>query len=459
MKPIMKKALFSSAFAFVSAICFAQNPIINTSYTPDPAPFVHGNKLYLFTGHDEDDATYFKMNDWQVFSTEDMVNWTYLGTPISTETFKWAYHGDRAWAAQAIERNGKWYWYVCLNDANKKDVLAVAVADDPQGPYVDAIGAPLATGFAFIDPTVMIDKDGRAYLFWGNKGLWYGELNDDMISFKDGFKEVPEFHDPKCFGPQKMKMNWAKGKEELMVGFEEGPWVSRRSDLYYLTYPSGGVPEHMAYSTAPTINGPWTYRGRIMDEANNSFTIHGGEVTFKGHNYMFYHNGSLPNGGGFHRSASVEEFTYNPDGTIPFIPFTKEGVSPIGTLDPYQRIEGETMADSWGVKTDRLAGKDHYVRKIDNGDWIKIREVDFGTSSPASVTVQTLNFLNPGTIEFYLNSIGDNPFAKVEINGKESTQTVKIKSRRPITGKHDVYILFRGGDEQLFDFDWWKMNR
>ena len=459
MKPIMKKALFSSAFAFVSAICFAQNPIINTSYTPDPAPFVHGNKLYLFTGHDEDDATYFKMNDWQVFSTEDMVNWTYLGTPISTETFKWAYHGDRAWAAQAIERNGKWYWYVCLNDANKKDVLAVAVADDPQGPYVDAIGAPLATGFAFIDPTVMIDKDGRAYLFWGNKGLWYGELNDDMISFKDGFKEVPGFHDPKCFGPQKMKMNWAKGKEELMVGFEEGPWVSRRSDLYYLTYPSGGVPEHMAYSTAPTINGPWTYRGRIMDEANNSFTIHGGEVTFKGHNYMFYHNGSLPNGGGFHRSASVEEFTYNPDGTIPFIPFTKEGVSPIGTLDPYQRIEGETMADSWGVKTDRLAGKDHYVRKIDNGDWIKIREVDFGTSSPASVTVQTLNFLNPGTIEFYLNSIGDNPFAKVAINGKESTQTVKIKSRRPITGKHDVYILFRGGDEQLFDFDWWKMNR
>ena len=248
MKPIMKKALFSSAFAFVSAICFAQNPIINTSYTPDPAPFVHGNKLYLFTGHDEDDATYFKMNDWQVFSTEDMVNWTYLGTPISTETFKWAYHGDRAWAAQAIERNGKWYWYVCLNDANKKDVLAVAVADDPQGPYVDAIGAPLATGFAFIDPTVMIDKDGRAYLFWGNKGLWYGELNDDMISFKDGFKEVPGFHDPKCFGPQKMKMNWAKGKEELMVGFEEGPWVSRRSDLYYLTYPSGGVPEHSSYN-------------------------------------------------------------------------------------------------------------------------------------------------------------------------------------------------------------------
>ena len=241
-----------------AVLCLAQNPIITTSYTPDPAPYVHGDKLYMFVGHDEDDATYFKMNDWQLFSTEDMVNWTYLGTPISTETFAWAFHGDRAWASQAIERNGKWYWYVCLNDAKKQDVLAVAVADDPQGPYVDAIGGPLAQGFSFIDPTVFIDDDGRAYLFWGNKGLWYGELNDDMISFKNGYQEVPGFLDPACFGPQSIKMNWAKGKEELMVGFEEGPLISKRGDLYYLTYPAGGVPEHMAYSTAPTVNGPWT---------------------------------------------------------------------------------------------------------------------------------------------------------------------------------------------------------
>jgi hypothetical protein len=280
-----------------------------------------------------------------------------------------------------------------------------------------------------------------------------------MISFKDGYKEVPGFHDPACFGPQSIKMNWAKGKEELMVGFEEGPWISKRGDLYYLTYPAGGVPEHMAYSTAPTIDGPWTYRGRIMDEAVNSFTIHGGEVTFKGHSYMFYHNGTLPNGAGFHRSAAVEEFKYNPDGTIPFIPFTKQGPAPVGTLDPYVRVEAETMADSWGIKTDRLPGKDHYVRKIDNGDWIKVREVDFGTEGPKKVTVKTLNFNTPGTVEFYLNSLGDQPFAKIEVDGKSEEQTVEVRSRRPITGKRDVYILFRGGDEQLFDFDWWKMSK
>ena len=455
----MKNIITTLSALIFSVLCIAQNPAISTSFTPDPAPFAYGDKLYMFVGHDEDDATYFKMNDWQLFSTEDMVNWTYLGTPISTETFAWAFHGDRAWASQAVERNGKWYWYVCLNDANKNDVLAVAVADDPQGPYVDAIGAPLAQGFSFIDPTVFIDNDGRAYLFWGNKGLWYGELNDDMISFKNGYKEVPGFHNAESFGPKMMKMNWGKGKEEMMVGFEEGPWVTRRGDLYYISYPSGGVPEHMAYSTAPAIDGPWTYRGRIMDEAKNSFTIHGGEVEFKGRNYMFYHNGTLPNGGGFHRSACVEEFKYNADGSIPFIPFTKEGPAPVGTINPYERVEAETMADSWGVKTDRLAGKDHYVRLIHNGDWIRIREVDFGIEAAKNLTVETLNFRNPGTVEFYLDAMSDNPVAKVSVDGTKDVQTVEVRSRRPVTGKHDVYILFRGGDEQMFDLDWWQFGK
>ena len=89
----------------------AQNPIISTVFTPDPAPFVYGDKVYLFTDHDEDGRNRdFNMKDWMVFSTEDMVNWTYLGTQVSTATFKWARQGQRAWACQAVERNGKWYW-------------------------------------------------------------------------------------------------------------------------------------------------------------------------------------------------------------------------------------------------------------------------------------------------------------------------------------------------------------
>ena len=153
----MKRKLILSVLlaGFVAPGTFpalAQRPVVSTSYTPDPAPYVHGDKVYMFTGHDEDDATYFKMNDWQVFSTEDMVNWTYLGTPVSTDTFAWCEKGDNAWASQALERGGKWYWYVCvIEEGTRANALAVAVADDPQGPWKDAIGGPLE-GTAQIAP-------------------------------------------------------------------------------------------------------------------------------------------------------------------------------------------------------------------------------------------------------------------------------------------------------------------
>lgn len=438
------------------SLLVAANPIIRSVYTPDPAPYVHDGKVYLFVDHDEDDATYFKMKDWMLFSTEDMVNWTYLGTPVSTATFEWAAQGDRAWASQAVEKDGKWYWYLCCNTADGGDALAVAVADDPQGPWVDAIGAPLAVGWGFIDPTVFIDDDGTPWLFWGNKGLWYGQLNPDMISFKDGYEEVPGYHDPASFGEIQMKMNWQVGHDEPMTQYEEGPWVSKRDGTYYIVYPAGGVPEYMAYSTAPSIRGPWTFRGRIMDEAPGSFTIHGGNITFKGHDYMFYHTGTLPNGGGFHRSAAVEEFTFNPDGSIPFIPFTEEGPAPVGTLNPYETVQAETMSESWGVKLDRLSGDRHYVTSIHNGDWIKVSEVDFGEDSPTLVSMEMLNFKHEGVLEFYIDELGGRPIASIDVIDDNMMKTAPVSPG--ITGKHDVYLIFRGGDEELFDLDWWKFN-
>ena len=402
------------------------------------------------------------MKDWMLFSTEDMVNWTYLGTQVTTATFKWARQGQRAWACQGVERNGKWYWYVCCNKANGGDALAVAVADDPQGPWTDAIGGPLAEGFGFIDPTVFIDDDGRAYLFWGNKGLWYGELNDDMVSFKNGWQEVPGYHDPECFGELQSKMNWAKGQNEMMTQYEEGPWVMKRNGTYYISYPAGGVPEHMAYSTAPTINGPWTYRGRIMDEAENSFTIHGGNITFKGRDFMFYHNGGLPGGGGYNRSACVEEFRWNADGTFPFMKFTKEGViTPIKNLDPYKRVEAETQAESRGLKVDRRAGRDHFVTDIDDGDWIRVRSVDFKDCGQKAVVVVVGEQKGKGTIEFYTDNMDGEPFCKVPVNTDNAgfrTAAFTYLIDTDVKGVHDVYLKFSCETEKPFTLDWWQFN-
>lgn len=59
------------------------------------------------------------------------------------------------------------------------------VGDSPYGPFKDPIGKPLISGkYDSIDPTVFIDDDGQAYLYWGNPNMWYAKLNEDMISLK-----------------------------------------------------------------------------------------------------------------------------------------------------------------------------------------------------------------------------------------------------------------------------------
>ena len=159
----------------------ADNPIVQTIYTADPAPLVYNGRVYLYTGHDEDNSTWFTMKDWRVWSSADMVNWTDHGSPLNLATFSWA--KSDAWAGQAVYRNGKFYWYVPVTDrATGAMAIGVAVGDSPTGPFRDAIGHPLVENGRF-DPTVFIDDDGQAYLYWGNPDLWYVKLNADMISY------------------------------------------------------------------------------------------------------------------------------------------------------------------------------------------------------------------------------------------------------------------------------------
>ncbi|MBQ7571501.1 MAG: family 43 glycosylhydrolase [Bacteroidaceae bacterium] len=307
----------------------AQQPlrIQSDTYTPDPAPVVSGKRLYVFTGCDMDTATYFRMPQWQVFSTRDMKHWRREGRPMTTAVFQWARQGDNAWASQAIERNGRWYWYVAAEDTtNHLHGIGVATAQQPSGPWKDAIGRPLIPGaMGFIDPTVFIDDDGQAYLFWGNNGLWYAKLNEDMTSIDTtfgtgGIRDMRQMLDDEAqFGPRRMKHDWQLNKKVLKTNFEEAPWVYKIGDTYYLEYAAGGVPEHWAYSTAKSIHGPWTYQGRITDESPGSFTIHGGTVDFRGKSYLFYHDGLLSGGNGFRRSTAIREFQRKANGGIPFI--------------------------------------------------------------------------------------------------------------------------------------------
>lgn len=288
------------------------NPIIRHKFTADPAAMVHNGTVYLYTGHDEaprGQARYV-MNDWLLFSSTDMVNWTEHPSPLSVKDFTWA--KSDAWASQVIQRNGKFYWYVAVEHGSiKGKAIGVAVADNPKGPFKDALGKAIITNdmtteakisWDDIDPSVFIDDDGQAYLFWGNTTLHYIKLKENMIE-ADGFMQTIN-----------------------LPHFTEAPWVHKRNGWYYLSY-AYEFPEKIAYAMSRKITGPWEYKGFLNEIAGNSNTNHQAIIEFKGKNYFIYHNGALAaDAGSFHRSVCIDELFYNKDGTIKRIIMTSEGV-------------------------------------------------------------------------------------------------------------------------------------
>ncbi|WP_083943080.1 glycoside hydrolase family 43 protein [Sphingomonas soli] len=297
------------------------NPIIRDKFTADPAPLVVGDRLYLYVGHDEAQRDeMFNMKEWLVYSTTDMRNWTDHGPIMKATDFKWA--KKDAWASQVIQKNGKFWFYTAVehDDTHPGKAIGVAVSDSPTGPFVDAKGSALVTNqmtpkgthsWEDIDPTVFTDDDGTTWIAWGNRQAYIAKLKPNMTEIDGPITEITPPH------------------------FEEGPWLHKRGSLYYLTYASLDRKTHrderVSYSTAPSITGPWTYRGELTDSGKYSFTIHPGIVEYKGEWYIFLHNASLTvgdqNGAIGRRAVTVEYLRFNPDGTMKRVVQTDAGVT------------------------------------------------------------------------------------------------------------------------------------
>ena len=296
-----------------------QNPLFTDAFTADPAVTVIGNAVYAYVGHDK--ATpggWFNMPDWLCYSTTDMKNWTAHGPVLAAKDFANANNGS-AWAAQVVEKDGKYYYYVTL-DRKEGHFITVAVGDSPTGPFTEANpGKPLITDDmtpdshrpnADIDPTVLIDNDGTPWMAWGNGDCYMVKLKRNMIELDGPITKVP------------------------FRNYSEGPWLFKRGDLYYNVYAAdapGVQAEQICYSTAKKITGPWTYGGFITSSAKHGFTIHPSVIEFKGQWYFFYHDGSYAldgtPGGDCRRQVCVEYLYFNVDGSIKPITLTTEGVS------------------------------------------------------------------------------------------------------------------------------------
>lgn len=439
-----KTALFCAMCMGVVSFMHGKNPIIQHTFTADPAPLVHGDTLYLFTGHDEDNATTksFIMYDYLCFSTVDMVNWTAHAPLFDIRSLP---RSGNANAAQAIYRNGKFYFYISPNG------IPVLVSDNPYGPYKDALNGKLLIspemtnykghGWEDIDPTVFIDDDGQAYMYWGNNALYCVKLNKDMISFSG---DIVTFE--------------IKDKEAFGSDFEEAPWIFKRNGTYYLMY-AAHVPEHVYYATSSSPLGPWKYGGVIMKAmAQGSMGNHPGVAQFKGQWYFFYMNQDLPEGHEKRRAVNVMPFDFNPDGSISELKPSKAGVvKGVATLNPFKTTEAETIAWEEGVKVASDKNRKVYVTRIDEKDYISVQDVDFAKGAK-KFEATIANAIGSGAMEIRVDAVDGPLLGLCNVNKSETAnqwETIKCKVKK-VKGVHDLYLVFKGQGENLFDFDCWK---
>lgn len=299
---------------FVNENAYSGNPIIKHKYTADPTAIVYQDKVYLFTGHDEapPGTEKYVMNDWLCFSSADMVHWEEHAGPLKATDFRWA-SGD-AYASKVIQKNNLFYWYVAVSPASQDGkAIGVAVSSEPIGPYQDARGSALITHQmlpptdnekANLDPSILIDDDGRVYIFWGNGICYFAALKENMIELDGPIKIVN------------------------LPGFQEGIHIHKRKDWYYLSY-GYGMPEKVAYAMSRSIDGPWEFKGILNGLAGNCETNRPCIIHFRDKTYFIYHNGGLKDGGSHRRSVCIEYLYYNEDHTMRRVIMSSEGVREI----------------------------------------------------------------------------------------------------------------------------------
>lgn len=439
---------------------WGSQPIVQTYFTADPAPLVHDGVVYLYTGHDEDDAppgqSRFLMREWLCFTSTDMVNWTDRGPVASLKDFTWAQSSwggwdNGAWAAHMIERNGKFYLYCPVQGSG----IGVLVADNPFGPFHDPLGKPLiGPQYDSIDPAVFIDDDGQAYLYWGNPNLWYVKLNEDMISLAGEITKDPQFAK-------------VQGQPDP-YRFQEGPWVFKRGEHYYHAYASTCCPEGIGYAMGPSATGPWEFKGYIMPPDRRATGNHPGIIEYKGRHYVFGFsfilNFAITDQHHERRSVGVAELKFNDDGSIEELPWWAEAepVEQLHTLDPYARVEGETIAWSEGIKSERIdvGGRAVYPKR--DGAYIKVQGVDFGEGArafTASVRFDAEGSDESAVLRLHLDGTEGPLLGTLRLTDTGGNWKIETIDVNGATGVHDLYLVFDGAAAPRARLDFWQFSR
>jgi hypothetical protein len=413
----------------------ATNPLIMDQFTADPTARVFEGRVYVYPSHDipyspgKGRSNWFVMEDYHVFSSENLTDWTDHGVILNQTNVPWlARRSFDMWAPDCVTKGGKYYFYFPTGGR-----IGVAVADKPSGPFVPE--AKPIEGARGIDPCVLVDKDGSAYLFSSMNRIFVARLKDNMVELAS---------------PQQAITNLPQ------AGLIEGPFVFERKGIYYLTYPHvKNKIERLEYATSDHPMGPYKHAGVILDEAaSGCWTVHHSIIEYRGQWYLFYHDKDLSPDFDKNRSIRADRLYFNEDGTIQKVTPTLRGVGVVDAksliqIDRYSAVSKEGTAVSFLNEKNRHEG--WKIALTGTNAWVQFTGVDFGKNPLKTVKVRACSATG-GAVEIRMDKIDGPVIAGVDVGIQPEWRIIQSKMLETPSGMHDLYVIQK--QSKPIELDW-----
>lgn len=431
----------------------ALNPIVPPGvYIADPeARVMPDGRIYVYGSRDVPQYTWCS-KAYHVLSSDDMTNWHIEQFSFATDGLgkQTDYTSRVLYAPDCIYHNGKYYLYYCLA-GEKTDDEGVAIADSPYGPFRNGKVIKRAEG---IDPSVFIDDDGQAYLYWGQAYAKGAKLSSDMTRLEGEISDsllTYEVH-----------------------AFNEASSVRKRGGIYYYIY--GGHQRHgesncatLNYATSTSPLGPFTYRGVIIDNYHSQTNVvnnHGSIVEIDGNWYIFYHRPT--HGTSSMRKVCVEPIHFNSDGTIQEVEMTTQGVG--GPIDPFMRMDAARACQMNGNLTVQCRRPDNdipveYLANIRHNDYAIWRYYDFDLNQATHFMCKTWGNTSDAVIEIRLDSPQGTLLGSCPVGAMQQEVAYEIHSTQvaPAKGVHALVLVFKNTsgktDANLMNLEWLRFTK
>ncbi|MBC6608732.1 family 43 glycosylhydrolase [Hymenobacter sp. BT188] len=433
---------------FLIGTASAQNPFITNQFTADPTARVFGDKVYVYPSHDipcgpgRGRIGWFCMEDYHVFSSNNLTDWTDHGVIVTQNKVPWVKPDSYSmWAPDCIYRNGKYYFYFPTTPKDTTNVkgftIGVAVADKPTGPFVPQ---PLPIkNVRGIDPNVFIDKDGQAYLYWSQGDIFGAKLKENMLELAS---------EPKTLGELPTK------------GLKEGPYVFERNGTYYLTYPHvANKTERLEYATSTSPLGPFKVQGVIMDESSTGcWTNHHSLLEFKNQWYLFYHHNDLSPNFDKNRSVRIDSLSFAPDGSIRKVKPTLRGVGLTDAkqkiqLDRYSRLSASGASVAFLDTANKFQGWKTVL--ANNQAWVQYNGVAFGKQTLKTATMRVAA-PSGGTVQVRVDGATGPVLVQVVVPKGDQWQEIKAPLTTVKPGTHTLVVSAKTNTP--VEIDWVKFE-